>query len=165
MELVADPQLEAALEDDHDLVVGLMGVRLVTGPATRFESRQDDLETAVTAGGQELVDRVQAAVDDPSPIGPSDDSAKRGLIDEQLGDPEVEGSGDPLDRGDRRAGDLALDLGEEALGHAGSFGKLAEGHLTGLAERPDPRPELELRGSHRLATSDCLRRGTRAAEV
>src|SRR5882672_3518677 len=104
MELVADPQLEAALENDHDLLVGLMRVGLVTGPATRFESRQDHLDPSVAAGGQEFVDRVQAAINDPPPIGPSDDAAKRGLVDEQLCDPEVEGPSDPLDRGDRRAG-------------------------------------------------------------
>jgi len=55
---------------------------------------------------------------------------------------------DPLDGGDGGAGDLALDLREEALRHAGPFGELAERRVPRAAQRADPRPELELRGGH-----------------
>ena len=125
MVLLSDPQFEAALEDDHDLLVRLVRVRLVAGPAARFEGGQDDLQAAVAAGRQELVHRVEPVVRDSSAIGAPDDPPERWLVDEQLGDPEVEGPGDPLDGRDRRARHLALDLGEEALRHAGPLGELA----------------------------------------
>ena len=142
-----------------------MGVGLIAGPAARLEGRQDDLQAAVAAGGQELVDGVQAVVRDSSPIGAPDDPSERRLVDEQLGDPQVEGAGDPLDGRDRRARHLALHLGKEALGHAGSLGELAESHPAGLAQRPDARAKLKLRGSHRPATLRTSRSGTRPAEV
>src|SRR4051795_6646056 len=42
--LVADPELEAAFQDDDDLLVGAVGIRLVPGPTARLDRRQDHLE-------------------------------------------------------------------------------------------------------------------------
>src|SRR5215210_1529843 len=148
--LIADPELEAALEDDHDLLVRLVRIGFVARSAAGFDRREDHLEPAITAEREELVDRVQAGVCDPAPLRRADDTAERDLVDEQLGNSEVEGAGDPLDGGDRGARHLALDLGQEALRHAGSLGELAKRDAAGLAERPDPRTELELRRRHPL---------------
>jgi hypothetical protein len=144
--LVADPHVEDTLEDDHDLLVGIVGVRLLTRAPARLDRREDHLEPAGHVAGQELVDRLEARVVDPAARLAADDAAGGWLVGEELGDREVQAAGDPLDGGDRGARHLALHLGEEALGDAGALGERAEGQAAGLAENPDPRAQLELRG-------------------
>ena len=50
-----------------------------------------------------------------------------GFVGEELRDRQVQGVRDPLDGGDRRAGDVALDLRQEALGHAGPLARRRAG--------------------------------------
>ena len=94
---VADPQLEKALEHDHDLLVGVISARLIAHPAARINHREDHLEQAIKAGGEELIDSAETRIGDPPPLLAQDDPAQRRLLDEQLGDREVERTGDPLD--------------------------------------------------------------------
>ena len=72
----------------------------------------------------------------------SDHAPGLGLLGEQLGDRQVERPGDALEGRDRRAGDVALDLRQEALGDPGPFRDVAERQASRLADRADARPEL-----------------------
>ena len=49
-----------------------------------------------------------------------------------------------LDGRDRGRRDLALDLGQEALGDAGPIRELAQGQMASPPDRPDTRPEGEI---------------------
>ena len=74
-----------------------------------------------------------------------DDPAGIALLGEQLGDRQVEGTRDPMHGRDRGAGHIALDLREEALGHARTLGDVAQRQVARLPQGPDPGAELELR--------------------
>src|SRR6185312_17071762 len=50
-----NPQVERALEDDHHLLIRVVGVRLVPGPTAGLDRGVDDLEAPVGAARQELV--------------------------------------------------------------------------------------------------------------
>ena len=132
--LVADPQVEHAREDDDDLLVGVVRVRLLAGPAAGLDRREDHLEAGGHVRGQELVHGLEARVVDPAPGLAPDDAPARRLLGEELGDREVEGAGDPLDGRDRRAGHVPLDLREEALGDPGLGGDLAKRAAARLAD-------------------------------
>jgi hypothetical protein len=145
--LVADPQVEDAGEDDSHLLLGVVRVRLGAGAPARFDRRQDHLEPAGHVGGQEFVGRLEPGIGNASACLATHDPAGLRFLGEQLGDRQVEGPGDPLERRDRRARDVTLDLREEALGDARPLRDVAEGQASRLADRTDARPELEL-GRH-----------------
>src|SRR6187549_2816200 len=70
-----DPEIERALEHHDDLLVGVVGIRLVAGPAAWLDRRVDDLEAPVRAAGQELIHGTEALVDDLASIVDTDDGA------------------------------------------------------------------------------------------
>ena len=75
--LVADPQVQDAGQDDDDLLVGVVGVRLGARAAARLDRRQDHLQPAGHVRGQELVDGLEARVGDPPARLAADDPAGR----------------------------------------------------------------------------------------
>ena len=97
---------------------------------------------------------LQARIGDPAAGLAADDPPGRRLLGEELGDRQVEGVRDPLDGRDRRAGDVALDLRQEALGHAGPLRHVAQRQPARLAERSDARAELEVSGHRVLLGQD-----------
>src|SRR5688572_26972689 len=50
--LLTDPEIEATLDDDDDLLVRVVSVGLVAGPAAGLDRREDDLQLSVRAGCQ-----------------------------------------------------------------------------------------------------------------
>src|SRR6185369_6775702 len=90
------------------------------------DGRVDDLEPALRAAGQELVDRAEALVHDLPPVVDAHDRAGILIGREELRDRGIEGASDALDRCDRWRRDAALHLGQEALGHRGARGELTE---------------------------------------
>src|SRR6185503_17584350 len=132
--LVADPQVEHAFEDHHDLLVRIVGVRIRAGATARLDRRQDQLESAGHVRGEEFVDRFQPGIRDPTARLAPNDPPRIGVLGEELGDRQVKGPGDALDGRDRRAGHVALDLGEEALRHPGADGDVAQRQMARLAQ-------------------------------
>ena len=60
MALVADPQLQAALEDDHDLLIGFVGIRFVARAAARHQGAERPVEVQ-PAGEQVVIDLEDVA--------------------------------------------------------------------------------------------------------
>src|SRR5258706_1461096 len=141
--IVAHPQLDRTFEHEDDLLIRIVGVGLRSGPAARRDRADRHLDSARPPARQEFVDGAETRILDPAALAAADDPTNRRLFHEELRDCQPERPGDPLDRGDRRAGDLALDLREEALRDAGDVGQLAEGHRARLTQRPDPHSKLK----------------------
>ena len=77
-------------------------------------------------------------------IGGSDELAVRAGLVEDLADRHPERHGDPPQGGDRRAGNVALDLREEALRHAGGSGHGTERHPPPTARLAQATPDRVL---------------------
>src|SRR5918994_2875683 len=142
--LLTDPQVQRAFEHQETLFVRLMRVRLCASSAAGLDDRHDDLEPGASAIGEELVSRRQAGVGHDPPIRRPDQLSVRADLVENLADREAERHGDTPQGGDRRAGDITLDLGEEALGDPGRRGDLAQGHAGPAPRAPQAGPDREL---------------------
>src|SRR5688500_3435752 len=139
-----DPQVQNALEHDHDLLVGVVRIGFVARPAAGLDRGHDHLEAPIGRAGQELVDGTQALVDDPAALADADHDPGALVGGEELRNRLAERSCEALQRGDGRRRGAARHLGEDALGDAGLRRQLAEGRAAGDAQGPDARPEIDL---------------------
>jgi len=124
--LLPYPEIQLALQNDHDLLVRIMGVRLVARATAGLDGRHDHLDSPTLAPGQEFIHGAEPGIGDPAPLRRPDEAAALHLH-EEIRDGEPETPGDALHRGNGRRRHPSLDLGEKALGDPGSMSHFAEG--------------------------------------
>jgi hypothetical protein len=145
--LVAYPQVEHAAQHHDDFLVRIVGVGLGTGPTAGLDRGHDHLQAPGHVRREELVDGAQARVCHPAACRAPHDPAGLGLLGEQLRDRQPQRLRDPVDRGDRRARDVALDLRQEALRDPGPIGHVAQRQVASLAQGSDASAQLQF-GDH-----------------
>lgn len=134
----SDPELKLAAQDHNALLIGVVRVRFIAGPAPRLNHAPDDLQLALKIRRQQFIAPLSPWVEKLAALFTPHDMVGlgRGTL-EKRGERRAERLSDLAQRRDRRTRETALDLAEEALRQARPGGEVFEGELALLAKLMD----------------------------
>ena len=140
---VTVPRSTTAISREPGSCIGGSPSPPVAAPGAELVARQ--LGALAGQRRREDLERVAGGPAAAPALGGADDADVVGLVEpEQLREAQVQPVGDAGGDGERRARLAALDLREHRRRDAGALGEVAQAEVHRLAQRPDPRADVDL---------------------